>query len=811
MTGTDRGAGARGEASAASTTTLPLTGAPARAVPLTSSGAGGIGASIPRPDGRLKAQGRFAFSSDLWAEGMIWGHTLRSPHAHARIHGIDVGKALAVDGVLAVLTAADIPGTNAFGLMVADQPVLAESVVRYQGEPVALVAAADIEIARYAATLIDVQYEALDVVSDATHALDAAMPLVHPSGNLIRDVVIRRGDQSATADVVITGSYSVGMQDQAPMGTESGLAMLSDDGGVEVHVNTQWLHADRNQLATILDMPPEMIRLRLAGVGGAFGSREDLTMQAHLCLLALHTGRPVKMVYGREESFFGHVHRHPAVMRYEHGATRDGRLVYARCTILLDGGAYASTSPAVVSNAASFAVGPYDCPHVEITARAVYTNNPPCGAMRGFGAVQVAFAHESQMDRLAAALDLDPIEVRMRNAMTEGSLMPTGQPVTGGVPVRELLEALKDMPMPQGEAGSGALPGGAANVTHGEGVRRGVGYGLGFKAGGIPEGARDFSTARIRLFVSGDEAVAQVHTAAVEMGQGLTSVQLQVARSELGIGRVIVMPADTAVGSAGTSSASRQTYMTGGAVREACLAVRERLVQLAQERFGHRWPQLLEGDGEIVLRDEALWGPDGERLGAISEVLQRDEIVEERRFYHWRTTRLDPHDGQGNPHVQFIFAAHRAVVDVDTDTGLCRVVEMGVVQDVGRAVNPVAVEGQMEGGTTQGIGLALMEQIQLKDGLVLNPSFTDYLIPTTLDVPPMRLKVFEFADPKAPYGIKGAGEQSTISSTPAVVAALRSASGKELVSVPVLPEELVDFPDPDDVSASGTMRAMTHG
>ena len=408
----------------------------------------GVGESVRRPDGVPKVKGEFAYSSDMWAEDMLWGATLRSPHPRARIRSISLGAALAVPGVHAVLTHEDVPGRKTYGLEHHDQPVLAFSEVRYQGEPVAIVAADHPETARRAADRIEVDYEELEPLVDPEFALSPDSPPLHPAGNLLRHVHIAHGDEPGEADVVVTGEYEVGMQDQAFLGPESGLAVPAEDGGVDLWIATQWLHVDRDQVAACLDLPVEKVRFTLAGVGGAFGGREDVSMQAHACLLALHTGRPVKMVYGREESFFGHVHRHPARMRYEHGASRDGRLVFVRARILLDGGAYASSSSAVCSNAASFALGPYDVPSARIDSYVVYTDNPPCGAMRGFGAVQTCFAHEAQMDKLAAALDMDPVELRLRNAMTTGTSMPTGAPINCPAPVAELLESVRSRPLP---------------------------------------------------------------------------------------------------------------------------------------------------------------------------------------------------------------------------------------------------------------------------------------------------------------------------------------------------------------------------
>ncbi|MFF5212629.1 xanthine dehydrogenase family protein molybdopterin-binding subunit [Streptosporangium sp. NPDC000396] len=722
----------------------------------------GVGESVLRPDGTLKVTGEFAYSSDLYLADMIWGVTLRSPHPSAWIRSIDIGPALAMPGVLAVLTHEDVPGEKFYGLEHRDQPVLAVDQVRYQGEPVALVAADHPERARRAAEAIVVEYEPREAVTDPRRAaFDASCPTVHDHGNVLRHQPVRVGSDFE-APVVVTGEYEVGMQDQAFLGPESGLAVPAEDGGVDLFVATQWLHVDRGQIAPCLGLPEEKVRLSLAGVGGAFGAREDLSMQVHACMLALRTGRPVKIVYNREESFFGHVHRHPAWMRYEHGATPEGRLLYVKAEILLDGGAYCSSSPAVVGNAASLGVGPYEVDNIWIDAYGVYTNNPPCGAMRGFGAVQACFAYESQMDRLAEACGISPVEVRIRNAVSQGSRLATGQVIDSPAPLAGMLRELAAMPLPAA-AGSDLLdmPGGVSQTTHGEGVRRGVGYGVGIKNICFSEGFDDYSTARVRVELLGGEPHVLVHTAAAEVGQGLVTIQEQIARTELGIDQVTVAQADTAVGSAGSSSASRQSYVTGGAVKAACEAVRKRLDDL-------------RADGSTLV--EAL-----ERAGAVEET---------REYRHRPTFPMDPVTGQGDSHTQLALCVHRAVVDVDVELGLVKVVELAAVQDVGKVLNPLALEGQIHGGSAQGLGLALMEEIQVVDGRVLNPSFTDYLIPTVLDMPPMRVSILENPDPHAPYGLRGAGEPPTLSSTPAVVAAVRAATGLPLSRVPIRPHDI---------------------
>ncbi|HXF97545.1 MAG TPA: molybdopterin cofactor-binding domain-containing protein [Gaiellaceae bacterium] len=722
--------------------------------------------AVPRRhDAVPKVAGRFLFASDLEMAGMLWGKTVRSPYAHARLLAVDPSEALRLPGVHAVLTHADVPGRKTYGLEIPDQPVLAIDRVRYVGEPVALVAAEEPEQARRAAAAVRVEYEPLEPVVDPERATE--MPSLHPPGiaagrgfrhdprpNVLRTIVIRRGDPDAEGDVSVRGVYEIGQQDQAFLGPEAGLAVPDGEGGVDIHVATQWLHVDRDQVAPCLGLPPEMVRMHLAGVGGAFGGREDLSVQIHAALLALRTNRPVKMVYGREESFVGHVHRHPARIWAEHRATRAGRLVAVRVRILLDGGAYASSSTAVLSNACSFAAGPYAVENALIEGTVVYTNNPPCGAMRGFGAVQACVAAEAQMDQLAAALDIDPVELRLLNALEPGDALPTGQVVTGSLPTREVIRRAAAIPVPEPEElprESIRLPGGAGNTTRGEGVRRGVGFAVGFKNLCYSEGFDDSCAARVRLHPDGS---AEVDCAAAEVGQGVTDVILQVAREELGTDEVVLPDGSTArVGSAGSASASRTTWMAAGAVQLACRAALEERAR--------------RGGGEVEV---------------------------ERVYRHPRTFLLDPETGQvrgDRAHVAFAVAAMRAVVEVDVELGLSRVVWIGTAQDVGYALNRQAVEGQIEGGTAQGLGLALMEELRTREGAILNASFTDYLIPTFLDVPPIVSELVEVPEPDAPYGLKGVGEPPTVVSTAAILSALRDATGRELTRVPVRPDDIV--------------------
>ncbi len=743
---------------------------------------GGLGTNAARPDGVPKVQGRFAFSNDLWSENMLWGATLRSPHPYARIRSIDVSAAWKISGVETILTAADVPGQPTYGLIHQDQNVFATDFVRYCGEPVAAVAADHPETCRRALAAIVVDYEVLEPLTDPEEAVAGTSDPIHPDGNVIRHQRILRGDPDATGPIVVEGSYELGMQDQAFLGPEAALAVPDDDGGgLELYIATQWLHEDRKQVAACLGLPEERVRLVLGGVGGAFGAREDISLQVHCSLLAMRSGRPIKMQYGREESFYGHVHRHPARIWMRHHAEADGTIVKIEARMLFDGGAYASTSPAVLINGITHTQGPYRCANAVVDGWAVRTNNPPCGAMRGFGVVQACFAHEGQMDKVAAAAGLSPVEVRLRNAMRTGDPLITGQPVDSVAPVERCIRETDALPMPTdlpADADVLSLPGGSGRTADRSHVVRGVGYGVSIKNLMYSEGFDDYATARCRLA----DGVATLKIATVEVGQGFVMLAQQIARTILGVDEVVLDTVDTQIGSAGSTSASRQTWMSGGAVDAACRKVRERLFE--QVAAGHDLdPLRLVIDGtDVVDSMGTLRVPVAEATAG----LRLDETVEYR---HRPTEDLDE-NGQGNCHVAFAFVAHRAVVDVDPELGLVKVVQVATAQDVGRALNPLSVAGQIEGGIAQGLGLAVMEEIVVTNGMVRNASFTDYLLPTTLDAPTVVFSLVEEPDPQAPLGAKGVGEPPCISVTPAIVAAIRDATGRDIRRVPVRPQDI---------------------
>ena len=741
-----------------------------------------LGASALRPDGSAKVSGKFEFSSDLHAEHMLWGATLRSPHPFARIVSIDLSAAYKISGVEAIITAEDVPGKKTYGLIASDQPVFANEIVRYVGEPIAAVAADHPETCRRALAAIKVEYEILTPITDAEIAMLPKTLKIHPDGNLIRHQRIITGDQNLQGEVIVEGTYEMGMQDQAFLGLEAALAIPDTGGtGVEMFVATQWLHEDQKQISACLDLPLDKVRLTLGGVGGAFGAREDISLQVHCALLALHTNRPIKMQYSREESFYGHVHRHPAKIWIRHHATRTGVIQRIESRMVFDGGAYASTSSAVLINGITHIQGPYKCSNATVDGFAVRTNNPPCGAMRGFGVVQACYAHESQMDKLADACGLSPVEIRLRNAMVTGDKLITGQVVESVAPVARCITETDSIPMPAALAKNAdplEIVGGSGLTSLPHNIVRGIGWGVSIKNLMYSETFDDFATARCQL----QNGVVNLKYATVEVGQGFVILAPQIARSVLGVDQVIIDPVDTLIGSAGSTSASRQTWMSGGAVDGACRLVRQRLF----EHVGkiHNIDPL-----RLVIEDTDVVDMLGDFRISVIEA-STGVLIEETFEHHHRPTEELDENGQGNCHVAFAFVAHRAVVDVDVELGLVKVIQIATAQDVGRVLNPIAALGQIEGGIAQGLGLAVMEEIVLDNGKMRNPSFTDYLLPTALDAPQVVAIMIEEPEPQAPLGAKGIGEPPCISVTPAIAAAIRNATGRDLPRVPIRPQDI---------------------
>ncbi|SEP55755.1 xanthine dehydrogenase family protein molybdopterin-binding subunit [Streptomyces radiopugnans] len=772
-----------------------VTATPAGGVPLTGAAAGaeaeqaryGLGASLQPADALAKVQGTFPYAADLWAEGLLWAAVLRSPHPHARIVSIDTAPAAEMPGVRAVVTHEDVPGDATHGRRVADRPAFARDTVRHYGEPIAAVAADHPDTARLAAAAIAVEYEVLEPVTDPEKAFEAEP--IHPDGNLIRHIPLRYGDESVTGEVVVEGLYRIGRQDPAPIGAEAGLAVPRTDGGVEIYTASTDPHTDRDLAAACFGLRPEQVKVVVTGVPGAMADREDLSVQLPLGLLAMRTGCPVKLAATREESFLGHAHRHPTLLRYRHHADSEGRLVKVEAQILLDAGAYADDSADALAAAVSFAAGPYVVPHAAIDGWAVRTNNPPSGHVRGEGAMQVCAAYEGQMDKLAARLGMDPVELRMRNVMATGDLLPTGQTVTCPAPVAELLRAVREAPLPPlpADGASGPeewlLPGGPEGAGDPGAVRRGIGFALGMVHMLGAEGTDEVSTATVKV----DGPVATVMCAAVETGQGFSTLARQIVQEVLGVEEVHVVAVDTDQPPAGPGARGRHTWVSGGAVERAAKMVRTQLLQPLAAKFGMSTELLTIADGKITSYDGVL-------STTVAEALEGKEL--------WATAQCRPHPteplddtGQGDAFVSLAFAAIRAVVDVDVELGTVRVVEMAVAQDVGRVLNPQQLRARIEAGVTQGVGAALTEHLRVSRGVVRHPDLTAYPLPTALDAPDIRIvRLVEERDVVAPFGAKSVSAVPVVVSPAAVAAAVRAATGRPVNRLPIRPQAAVANP-----------------
>ncbi|MGH2516250.1 MAG: xanthine dehydrogenase family protein molybdopterin-binding subunit [Ktedonobacterales bacterium] len=710
-----------------------------------------LGASVPRPDAPTKVTGAAHYPADLIRSDMLHLVAVLAHRPHARVLAIDVRAALASPGVVAVLTAADVPH-NAYGLIDADQPALCGDEVRFEGDKVALVVAESPDAARQAAPLVAIEYEDLPAVTDPRDALKPGAALVHSelASNLLLHVPIRRGNTArafAEADVILEGEFSTSWQEHAFLQPEAGIAHVDEDGRVVVETAGQWLHEDRRQIAEMLALPEDRVVVRYAAIGGAFGGREDLSIQHLLALAAWKLRRPVAMQWTREESMVAHHKRHPMTIRCKWGATRDGAITAVEAEVLADGGAYASTSVEVTKVATLFATGCYAIPNVTVDGYAVYTNNVPSGAFRGFGAPQAQFAAESMVTRLAHALHMDPTELRRRNIYHEGSIEPTGEPLPQGVSAQAVLErCVAEM--------RERLDRDEVRTSRPPFLRRGIGIACGIKNVGYSFGYPEQSTATVEISGRAELEKALVRIGAADVGQGAHLILRQIAAEALGISldRVSLVAESSAdAPNAGSASASRMTLMGGRAVHDAALAAR------------------------------AKWSATEEELAEAAV-----------QFSPPATTALDPITGAGRPNYCYGYAAQAVEVEVNTLTGQVRVLTVISVHDVGRAINRQQVEGQIEGCLAQALGYALLENLQVRDGHIVTPHFSTYLLPTVLDMPPEIVPVvLELADPNGPFGARGVAEMPLVPFAPAVAAAIHDATGVWLNQLPMTPERVL--------------------
>jgi CO/xanthine dehydrogenase Mo-binding subunit len=706
-----------------------------------------LGAGLPRPDAAGKVTGATRYPGDLIRADMLQLKVVFAGRPHARILAIDTSAALAHPGVMAVFIASDVPH-NAFGLIDADQPVLCSDVVRFVGDKVALVVADTVEAAAEGAALIQVTYEDLPVVSDPRRALDSDAPLIHPDRgtNLLERLILRKGEPEgalALADLVLEGEFTTSWQEHAYLQPEAGIAFVDEHDRVVIETAGQWLHEDRRQIAEILRLPEDQVVVRYAAIGGAFGGREDLSIQHLLALAAWKLRRPVAMRWSREESMVGHHKRHPFHIRCRWGAMHDGRIVAAEITLIADGGAYASTSAEVLKSATLFASGTYEIPNISADGSVLYTNNLPSGAFRGFGAPQAQFAAEVMVTRLAHALGIDPVEMRRLNIYQEGSIEPSQQPLPPGVSAPQVLERCIE------EA--------CARLNYGEPrrhpaphLRRGVAIASGIKNIGYSFGYPEQSTATVEVVgVSRVEEVI-VRVGAADVGQGahliLRQIVAETLKVPMEIVRIVAEDSSEAP-NAGSSSASRLTLMAGRAVKDAA----------TQAMAAWEGPQ----KATVQYRPPA-------------------------------TSAIDPVTHAGRPNYAYGYVSQAVEVEVNTLTGQVQVLRIISVHDVGKAINRQQVEGQIEGCLAQAVGYALTEQFQMRGGKVLTPHFSTYLLPTSMDMPPEVYPVIlELADPNGPFGARGMAEMPLVPLAPAIAAAINDAVGVWVTEQPMTPERVL--------------------
>jgi len=738
-----------------------------------------IDKNIPKIGVRDLARGCKPFSDDIrLPHDALVLKILRSRRSHARLLGLEVAQALQIPGVIGVLTGKDVPGRNLHGLINKDQPLLAEDKVRFAGEPIALVAAEDEKNAREAVGTIGVTYEDLPFVSDPEKALEDGAPLVHKKGNLLLRRTLRKGNVAegfAKSHLVVKRSYSTPLLEHSYLEPDAGAGYLDQDGTLVIHASTQNPHYDQEEVAKILGLPGEKIRIIQAATGGGFGSKLDLTVQGFIGLALYHFRRPVRLVFSREEAFLATAKRHPLKIQMETGATSDGRLTALRARVVCDTGAYASYGIAVATRVAVHASGPYEIENVEVESLAVYTNNPVAGAMRGFGTPQMAFASESQMDILARNLGMDPLEIRKINALRPGGITATGQKLSESVGILETLNAIE--PHYRKAKTQWKING---NSEYGK-----KGIGLGAMMYGIGNtGVQNPSSARVEMDTGGR---VTLFTGAADIGQGASTALAQIAAEVLCLDphEIQMVVADTKwTASAGATSASRQTYISGNAVKEAAQKLLDVLLTEASDVL--KTPRT-----DLVLKEGYVIGPgETHRQLSLSELAEmanrKGRPLSGEGYFDPETTRLDLETGQGDPYATYAFGCQLALVDVDELTGEVCVSEIVAAHDVGKAIHPQNVEGQIQGGVAMGLGFALMEKYI--PGATL--SMGEYHIPTCPDMPKITTIILEDPEPTGPFGAKGVGEPALIPTAPAVLNAIVDAVGERIYDLPANPEKV---------------------
>ncbi|MFQ5943447.1 MAG: xanthine dehydrogenase family protein molybdopterin-binding subunit, partial [Anaerolineales bacterium] len=737
-----------------------------------------VGQLVPRPDAVGKVDGNAKFADDYSFPGMLYGATLRAGTPHAVLRKLDISAASKAEGVVAVLTAEDIPGETNHGLVVKDWPTLVgvDEKVRYVGDAVAIVAADTQESARRALDLIEVEYEELPLVSDPVSARADDAPNVHEDGNLLKHIKVRKGDLDAgfkEADIVLEDTYHTAITEHAYLEPECAIARLTNEGRIEVYVGSQIPYADRSQIARCLGIADEEVRVIGTLIGGGFGGKEDIAGQIHAAMLAKATGRPVKILYDRHESLLVHPKRHATQIRVKLGAMEDGTLVAAETELYGDTGAYASLGEKVMTRATTHSAGPYIVPHVKADCYAMYTNNPPAGAFRGFGVTQSAFAVESLIDDLAEQIGMDPIELRLKNALKVGSVANTGQELRESA---GLVECIDEVSAKMHEFSSEPF---IAQTPDGQPrERRAWGLAAAYKNTGLGGGAPDKASAEVELF---EDGMAEVRTSSAEIGQGLIAVVQMIAAEELTVPahRVRVLLSDTDLTpDGGPTTASRHTYVTGNAVRHATNVVKQAVASTLAEHYDVPPTQVEFHEGLAQVNGHKV------ELGDAVEIMKEEGRDARATYEYWAPPTQALGTG-GDMHFAFSFAAQAAEVEVDLDTGEVDVLRVIAANDVGKVINPLGFLGQVEGGVMMGLGNAITEQFIVEQGRVITDRLARYRIPGIMQTPEIVSIPVEHPAADGPYGAKGVGEISSIPTTPAITNAIFHACGVRIKSLPV--------------------------
>jgi xanthine dehydrogenase molybdenum-binding subunit len=737
-----------------------------------------VGHTHIRPDAVEKVNGKAIYTDDLEFEGMLYAKVRRAMVPHAFLKRLDISKVKSLEGVVAVLTADDIPGEHNHGLVIFDWPVMVGvgERVRYVGDAIAIVAAETQEIAEQASALIEAEFDPQPVISDPVQARQEGVPQIHKNGNLLKHIKVRKGDMEkgfAESDVILEHTFHTPITEHAFLEPECSIAVPLPDGRMEIYVGSQIPYQDRTQIARALGWPEERVRVMGQLMGGGFGGKEDIAGQIHAALLANFTQRPVKLIFDRHESLLVHPKRHATQIRVKVGAKQDGRLVAVESELYGDTGAYASLGEKVMTRATTHSAGPYDIPHVRADCYAMYTNNPPAGAFRGFGVTQSAFAVESVMDMLAEKLNLDPVQLRRMNALHVGSITNTGQALRESVGLMECIDKVdaemrRHTPQPFEPR---PVPG-SAHLVHA------WGFAAGYKNTGLGGGAPDKAGAEVELY---DDGMLEVRSSSAEMGQGLVAVMQLTVAEEMSVApeqvRVLVMDTDLTP-DGGPTTASRQTYVTGNASRYAARTLREAITAVLAEKYDVKPEQVRFGGGKVHANGHSL---------TFSEVAREMKAIgqQPRALYEYEAPRTQPLGTGGDMHFAFSFAAQAAEVEVDTRTGEVRVLRVIAANDVGMAVNPLGLQGQVEGGVMMGLGNCLTEEFIVEAGTVVTDHLARYRVPGILLTPEITSIVVEHPTAEGPYGAKGVGEIVSIPTSPAITNAIYNAVGVRIDELPV--------------------------